>query len=73
MAMEAAGDVHDAFPNKEIIIACRSTILRKSGPAAHKVLSDHWTKEGATLFTDAAVMRIQPGDTHYKTAKVKPH
>ena len=34
VGMETAGDVFDTFPNKELIIVVRSTLFRKSGPAA---------------------------------------
>ena len=36
--METCGDVRDAFLNKELILVCRSTILRKSGPVPHPIL-----------------------------------
>ena len=67
VAMETAGDVHDAFPKKEMVIVCRSTILRKSGPAAHKALTKHWESAGVKVVPNSAVLRPKEGDTHYKT------
>ena len=42
IAMETCGEVRDAFPNKELILVCRSTILRKSGPVPHPIPKADW-------------------------------
>lgn len=69
VAMETAGDVHDAFPNKEIIIVCRSTLLRKSGPLAHVKLKEFWEGEGARIVEGEAMLPLGPGATTYRTEK----
>ena len=69
IAMETCGDVRDSFPNKEMILVCRSTILRKSGPAAHPVLSKWWEERGVRVVAGEAMLPLEDGATHYVTDK----
>ena len=40
----------DAFPDKEIIMVGRSTLLSRCGPEAHRLISQHWAERGVTCY-----------------------
>ncbi len=69
LAMETCGDVRDAFPNKELILVCRSTILRKSGPVPHPILKADWEARGVRVVDHEAMLPLEDGATHYVTDK----
>ena len=69
IAMETCGEVRDAFPNKELILVCRSTILRKSGPVPHPILKADWEARGVRVVDHEAMLPLEDGATHYVTDK----
>ena len=42
---ELCGEIVDAFPDKEIIMVGRSTLLSRCGPEAHRLIAEHWANE----------------------------
>jgi len=66
---ELCGEIIDAFPNKEVIMVGRSTLLRRAGPEAHRILSQHWKDKGVTCYYNEEMLPYKDGDTHYETAK----
>jgi len=66
---ELCGEIVDAFPNKEIIMIGRSTLLRRAGPEAHRMISEHWASKGVKCIFNEEMLPLKPGDTHYMTVK----
>ena len=66
---ELCGEIVDAFPSKEIIMIGRSTLLRRAGPEAHRMISEHWASKGVKCIFNEEMLPLKPGDTHYMTVK----
>jgi NADH dehydrogenase FAD-containing subunit len=66
---ELCGEIIDAFPNKEVIMVGRTTLLRRAGPEAHRILSAHWAEKGVKCYYNEEMLPLKDGDTHYTTAK----
>ena len=66
---ELCGEIVDAFPDKEIIMVGRSTLLSRCGPEAHSLIAQHWAERGVKCYFHEEMLPYKPGDTHYETVK----
>ena len=66
---ELCGEIVDAFPDKEIIMVGRSTILSRCGPEAHRLIAQHWAERGVKCYFHEEMQPYKAGDTHYETIK----
>ena len=57
--------VFDTFPNKELIVVVRSTLSRKSGPAACRELKKLWSDRGVRVVEGEAMIELEDGATHF--------